>query len=273
MSATTRKILIHCHIFKNAGTTFDWSLQRTFGQAFIDHRDDEPMRTGAEYLGPYLQEQRQSQLKALSSHHVRFPLPELENIKLIPLILLRNPIDRAGSVYSFERQQKAKTPGAIHAKKFPFPEYVDWRMETQVPGVLRNAQVRATCPTQKRNIINESDYAAALERIKNYFLFGLVERYDESMVLIEDQLRPHFPEIDLAHIAQNTSSRHQKSISKKTDDIKLSLGDERFDKLLENNQWDLKLYKEAEKLLSKQIVKTSGFPEKLAHYKTRCQAL
>jgi len=174
MNLTTRKILIHCHIFKNAGTTFDWSLQRTFGQAFIDHRDDEPMRTGAAYLGPYLQEQRQGQLKALSSHHVRFPLPELENIKLIPLVLLRNPIDRAGSVYSFERQQKSNSPGAINAKKLTFPEYIDWRMEPQANGVLRNAQVRSTGPTQEINIIKAQDYATALARIKNYFLFGLV---------------------------------------------------------------------------------------------------
>ena len=39
-----RHILLHGHIFKNAGTTFDWSLERSFGEAFLDHREDKVMR-------------------------------------------------------------------------------------------------------------------------------------------------------------------------------------------------------------------------------------
>ena len=35
-----RKVIIHKHLFKNAGTTFDWSLHKNFGNDFCDHRDD-----------------------------------------------------------------------------------------------------------------------------------------------------------------------------------------------------------------------------------------
>lgn len=35
-----RDIILHSHIFKNAGTTFDYSLEKNFGKNFIDHRDD-----------------------------------------------------------------------------------------------------------------------------------------------------------------------------------------------------------------------------------------
>ena len=39
-----RHIILHGHIFKNAGTTFDWSLQKNFGKNFLDHRKDLLMR-------------------------------------------------------------------------------------------------------------------------------------------------------------------------------------------------------------------------------------
>ena len=41
-----RHVLIHAHLFKNAGTTFDFSLQRSFGEQFVDHRDDAGWHAG-----------------------------------------------------------------------------------------------------------------------------------------------------------------------------------------------------------------------------------
>ena len=35
-----RNVILHYHLFKNAGSTLDWSLQRQFGAGFVDHRDD-----------------------------------------------------------------------------------------------------------------------------------------------------------------------------------------------------------------------------------------
>ena len=50
-----RHVLLHAHMFKNAGTSLDASLRQSFGAAFVDHRDDESMRLGAQYLGPYIE--------------------------------------------------------------------------------------------------------------------------------------------------------------------------------------------------------------------------
>ena len=33
-----RVIMVHTHIFKNAGTSLDWVLQKNFGKNFLDHR-------------------------------------------------------------------------------------------------------------------------------------------------------------------------------------------------------------------------------------------
>jgi hypothetical protein len=33
-----RTILMHCHFFKNAGTSIDWALRRGFGAAFHENK-------------------------------------------------------------------------------------------------------------------------------------------------------------------------------------------------------------------------------------------
>lgn len=71
-----RTVIAHGHIFKNAGTTFDWSLLQNFQADFLDHREDEIMRRkGAEHVRDLLTEL--PSLKALSSHHLCHPLPEI----------------------------------------------------------------------------------------------------------------------------------------------------------------------------------------------------
>jgi len=50
-----RPVLVHAHMFKNAGSTLDWSLARSFGKGFVDHREDRGMKQGAAYFGPWLQ--------------------------------------------------------------------------------------------------------------------------------------------------------------------------------------------------------------------------
>ena len=119
----SRPVIVHGHIFKNAGSTFDWSLKRNFNKGFIDHRDTEEMKFGAsDYLADYIG--RHKRLKAISTHHLYWcmPLPEREKLDIIPCFFLRHPIERVRSVYDFERRQQSDTPGAVHAKKLCFKD-------------------------------------------------------------------------------------------------------------------------------------------------------
>ena len=73
-----REVILHCHLFKNAGTALDWALQRTFGDGFIDHRYDDNMRQeGVVYLDGYLS--KRPKVQVLSSHHMSF-MPEHKKI-------------------------------------------------------------------------------------------------------------------------------------------------------------------------------------------------
>ena len=71
-----RHLIVHYHIFKNAGSTFDAMLEATFGSRWANHDKTQAAAfiTPAE-LAEYIQ--AHPHLDALSSHHAVLPLPEM----------------------------------------------------------------------------------------------------------------------------------------------------------------------------------------------------
>ena len=263
-----RVVIVHVHMFKNAGSTFDWSLKQNFGKGFIDHRDDDRMRKGAEYLGPYLKDKKN--IKAISSHHIKLPLPDVKGLLCLPVFILRHPVDRIGSVYAFHRKQKANTIGAIKAKEMPFDKYVRWFMDTSKPATLRNFQTRY-CSGSLGIIknITKKEYEDALQSLYNTPLVGIVERYAESMVLFEQQLKNFFPEIDLSFKKQNVGKRQAESMETRIRNIETELGEETVKLVKENNKYDFMLYDAAQRLLTSRVSDVAGFDERLREIKTQ----
>jgi len=270
MTQMERTVIIHCHIFKNAGTTFEWSLERNFGQAFLVHRDDEKMKKGAEYLGPFLYEN--PNIKALSSHHIKFPLPEIPNTRLLPVFIIRHPIDRIGSIYLFESKKDTHAPKTMTAKNMSFQEYVLWRMNPTNEGLIRNFQTRY-CLNEQADVINEEDYKIALKRISEIPLLGLVDYYDESMVLFEEALRPYYPDINLAYIRERVTIGGEKAVEQRVNSILKALTLEVMDILFANNHWDLMLYLETKSIIRERIANVPYFADKLNDFYQRCLAL
>ena len=269
-----RSVIIHSHLFKNAGSSFDWALQKNFGESFLDHRDDKNMMKGADYLEEFIG--NNPDLNAISSHHVKFPLPEINDIQFLPVILLRHPIDRVGSVYSFEKQQVSDSLGAVAAKKMTFKEYVKWRLLPNIPIAIRNFQtsrcldVPTTIKTMVTRPLREADFNNALQRINDLMLLGIVDLYDESMVLFEEALRPYFPQVDLSYKRQNVTSDRKKSMEDRVNAIYKELGLELANRLLVENCWDLKLYTEARTILVRRMEKMENFSDKLVEFRARC---
>jgi hypothetical protein len=269
-----RNIIIHNHLFKNAGTTFDWSLGRNFGDAFLDHRDDLEMHQGAKYLGPFLLSH--PELKALSSHHLKFPLPVLPDVRLLPVVFLRHPIDRVGSVYAFEHKQNSESLGSRMAKKMTFNEYVQWRMQPEAPITIRNFQtsrcldIPETIKTFITRRLVEADYANARKQIEEMGLLGVVDMYDESMVLFEEYLKPSFPNIDLSYVKQNITSGRKKSLVDRIRSVFNELDFDVTNSMLQHNHFDLMLYLEAKEIVKSRINDLADFKEKLNCFRNRC---
>lgn len=270
MTQMERTVIIHCHIFKNAGTTFDYSLERNFGHAFLAHHDDEKMKNGAEYMGLFLQ--RHPDIKAFSSHHIRFPLPAILNTRLLPALIIRHPIDRIGAVFLFERKQYSKTSSAANIKRMSFREYVLWRMNPTSEGVFRNFQT-SYCLDGRPGVINEENYKIATKRIEGTSLLGIVDCYDESMVLFEEALRPYYPDIDLSYIKQSVTIGGEKNLEQRFNTIFKAIGMKAMDLIYANNYWDLLLYLETKSIIIKRIENTTNFTGKLNNFYQRCIAL
>ncbi|MDH3871112.1 MAG: hypothetical protein OEU44_02745 [Gammaproteobacteria bacterium] len=269
-----RVVLAHGHIFKNAGSTFDWSLGRNFGECFVDHREDDLMRKGgAQYLEECLV--GNPGIRAISSHHMCYPFPEIDDIKIIPTYFIRHPIDRIRSVYNFERRQKASTPGAKAAKEYSFQEYVEWRMKPDVGRTIRDYQATYLSGRFRRRNhlpVTVGLLMKAIQNIRHTYCVGVVDRYDESMVCFENELKQYFPEIDLSYIRQNATDNNSMGLDEAVSDALETLGT-LARQMLGNNAADLFLYRMANELLDEKIEGIVGFDERLLEFRERCQSL
>ena len=273
-----KSVILHGHIFKNAGTTLDWSLEKMFGDGFLDHRQDKLIRTeGSHHLGKLLAEQ--PRLRAVSSHHMPVMQSTLPGVTLFSLYLLRRPLDRIVSVYEFERSQKADTPGARAASSKTFLDYVRWRMTSGVAPVIRNYQTLYLAGAHRLppdREIGMAHFLDAIETLRGHALTGIVERYDESMVCFEEALRTSFPDIDLSYIPQNVSAATQRTVKCSTElGIRAlrEMDDELQSSVLRHNGYDLSLYRMADELLDDRIRSIDGFNRKLELFRERCERL
>lgn len=271
-----QRVILHGHIFKNAGTTLDWSFARSFGGGFLDHRQDQVM---IQHGGAHLRDVLQASpgLAVISSHHMPRDLPKLDNVQFQPLYLLRHPLLRLRSAYRFERKQDADTPGAKAAREKSFAEYVSWRMQHDVSRTIRNYQTVYLAGFHRRAsnaLLALKCFSDAIETFKTVPLIGLVEEYDASMVVFESVLKQDFPQLDLAYVAQNVTQPKKRASD--TDQEVASVLSELGDLakvVIDENSYDLALYQLVKARLGSQTAAIADFPEQMAAFTKRCEAL
>jgi hypothetical protein len=267
-----RLIVVHNHLFKNAGTTIDWALGREFGAGFVDHRADADMRRGAEYLGPFLL--ANPGIQALSTHHLCLPLPEMPDARIALITMFRHPVERVTSVYEFERrQQDAQTPGAIKARESSCREYVEWRLEPGVGATIRNFHVRKCLPPRRGlpDLPDASELARAIAFTRSTGMLGLVERFDESMLLFEEFLRPHHPGIDLSYVPQNVGQSAAVTGEERVQRLRDEIGGELFARFLGANAPDLHLHAAVVTEFERRLSDLPDAKQRLAEFRLRCE--
>lgn len=264
-----RKVILHNHLFKNAGTTLDWCLEKKFKSLFLDHREDQKMIHEKDHLQNLLDEERS--LLAISSHNLRFPLPD-QQFHFITLQMIRHPLERVSSVYLFEKGQvKSKTPGAVFARNHSLNDYVKWRMKAKVGCTIRNFQTRKL--GVPFSIIHDDSkllehFNIAKEYIQRNPLIGLVDRYDQSMVFFEGYLINQGYDIDLSYIKQNTGQLKNYTFEQKINYLQYELDSSTFNELIEKNEYDIRIYELVKSTFNK-IIDTNS---KLITFQTRCKS-
>jgi len=235
-------IIVHHHLFKNAGTSFDAVLRKNFGEAWAT-KEFGPREEDAFRAWPVADAEK----LAFSSHTAPIVPLDLGRTKVLQCVFIRHPIDRIKSAYVFESKQQADTEGARLAHSLSFAQYVQYRLDILEDHQCRNFHVRRLTPfvTPQKGCASPLERAvAALDRIS---FVGIVEEFDESMRRFHDLVRPFFPKFSLSEARVNVSRPHEASLPAKLRSIREELGVDLYERLIAANMDDLRFYSVARK--------------------------
>jgi hypothetical protein len=247
-------VLIHHHIFKNAGTSFNYALKQFFQANYCEYDLPNSQIVTAQYLEKFILEHPQT--KVISSHHACLPTPQGSNYRTISSVLLRHPLARIESIYKFERQQNADTQGAKQAKLLNFKEYVIWRLD-KTPNMFCNYQTHYCSRTkQSENDIKatQQSLARAIDNLQNCAIVGLVERYTDFLKIAQRKLDYYYSGLTLEYQYLNATNRQQINTEKIKNNLKLKLGEKLVCLLEEGNQLDYQLYEVARKIADRELL-------------------
>jgi len=266
----TRPVCLHFHIFKNAGMTIEWMLQKKFSKNFAweAYEFSAQKIIPIEVLMSFLR--KNPNIVAFSSHNIRFPIPSDSEIDFISMIFIRNPIDRAVSVYGYnQRHYQDKDPSKL-AKNMSLKEYVIWNLVSN-NRLMNDSQLQFL---SDKSLEKKSErLETVFQLINNCSIIGIVDRFDESMVLAEEILKKHFKKTDLAYLRQNVTPGREEKLENRLNSIKNELGDGVVNKLIKMNESDQEIYSHANNELNKRVKLINDFENKLDNFKQRCHSL
>jgi hypothetical protein len=251
-----RTIIVHYHILKNAGSTVDRILEQTFAEKWITYDTSDPAgRITPHELASYISQH--PEIEAVSSHQAMPQFPVRDGLRILPIIFLRHPLDRARSVYDFERRQGQElgpiSKGAEHAARLTFPDYLRWRFQGSENGVVHNYQTAWLCSFLRnvfRRKIRHADFVTAQGSVEALPAFGIVERFEESVSWFEGIFSAWAIELDVRYSPTNVSPSREATLEGRLERTKEELGEAMWNQLLERNAWDIRLYEFAQRLFS-----------------------
>ena len=249
----TRNVIVHYHLFKNAGSSIDHILRENFG----DDRwrsEEFPRPTsidavlGSESNAPLVQDwlAEHPEVAVLSSHTAVMPLPKLPSTRVFPIVMVRNPMIRLQSSYLFQRQ---RFEDGFHNKTTCLAG------ENDLAGYLRGLLAMNRQP-MARNFASVRLAAAvpgspeqlrerAFRALELLPFVGVVELFDESMRVLESWLAPYFPEFRVLPARQNTSGQAGASQPQRLAEMREAIGDDLYRELVAANQVDIDLHQAA----------------------------
>ncbi len=232
-----RQVILHYHIFKNAGTTVESILKNNFRARFASFDSDDYNSTVSneallEFLAVH------SEVVAITSHHLRPPKPVDDHFVFHDILFLRHPVARLWSTYEFYRRSDLETDPLAGAAKTRSAQEFFQLLTEDYPYHANNAQVNLLANAGGRLPI-ESDLPRAAEAIRQATVVGVAELFDESVQL--ERLQRH-------------------------------CGTEVFDRIMRLNQLDLALIETACSEVSRRFHLVPDRARRLKILRSRCAA-
>ncbi|MDO9502247.1 hypothetical protein [Falsiroseomonas sp.] len=213
-----RTLILHHHLFKNAGTSVDIALEQAYGARWRAVEGAGRDLTGADLAAVLAADPA---LLALSSHTFRPPFLVPGEVRILPIILLRHPLDRARSAYEFERKQVADTFGSRLAKQEDFAGYVRVRLDRAGDRAIRNFQTYRLVPPATPP---DEELMAALASIARLPFIGLVETYAFSMSVFARLLSGQVGPVSFEVVRANTTAKSDTELDARVAEAEATLG-------------------------------------------------
>jgi Sulfotransferase family len=246
--------IVHHHIFKCAGSTFAWILQRNFpGRVLHVEGSRENQRITCPNVRKTL---IADQFDALSSHLLTLPALT-EAIAPLHVILLRNPISRWLSSYNFVKKRGDIDSGTS------FESYIHHILNSYG----KNFQVQYVSLQSASTLSAHNGWFAdplSIDLQRSDLFFGLVEYFDESMLVLEHRLAHHNIQFDGAYrsIINADSSGTVQHLSQPL-----------CNDLIRENTLEFELYDRVKHRLLQEQTQLDPDGVYLSKYRRRCQSV
>lgn len=198
----TRTVVLHYHLFKNAGTSLDQVLKENFGDRWVTAEFPTNTADNSAAVAAWIRDIPQA--VAFSTHTALGPVPRIEGLNLITVMLLRDPLERVRSAYRFERRQQADTWGAQLAKAHDLRGYVTARLDRPGDRQCRNFQTDRLARLVPGP---EPELQRALRGLEQLSVVGLVEDFDGTLRRLAAALTDSYPDFTVRPVRANASAK------------------------------------------------------------------
>ncbi|WP_018953863.1 sulfotransferase family 2 domain-containing protein [Thioalkalivibrio sulfidiphilus] len=234
-----RKIILHYHLFKNAGTSVDELLKMNFPGRWVTREfDGGPKAANPAKVAEWIQEEKDA--IAFSSHTAMLPPPKLKGVQIFPVLFVRHPLDRIVSAYAFEQKQGGDSFGAVLARNTTLKGYIEVRLALGHDRQCRNFHVARL--SQYFRGQDGDEVELALRAVQELPFVGLVEDFDDSIERMGEWLKPHFPDFRVTSVAKNVTRDRSVPLEDRLRKLREEVGDDCFTQLFKANEGDIAVY-------------------------------
>lgn len=253
MSTQQRTVIVHYHIYKNSGTSFDHVLSHSFADRHEAFDGPYPFfRINQTELDRIIMAKPQT--VAFSSHQTLLPQPASMSYRALAAVFVRHPILRIGSIYRFKRQTFDGTKTSRAAIDMDFPEWLNHCFGDRAEIThISNAQTRilgavhgAMPLMQRKPMCMEYDLVTAMRNLRNVEFLGRTEYFDADVSRFVPIAEAYGITLTLpGDLRQNVTETASKSVEERLAALLDPLPTKLRECLIAANQQDLALYEYA----------------------------
>ena len=201
--------LVHYHIYKNAGSTIDNAIKKSLGKNSLLELDKHARyKTNEIYDEKLINSaiEEGADCIAFSSHRMTPTVHRSKRHNFIPIVNLRHPLLRAGSVYRYERKRKDEKPGKEFAKELDFPDWLNWSLNQT--GYIESRNYQTTLMSipdvnKGETATSIADIDLAKNRLDEMPVVGIVEYFDDTCRMLEAYIGNTFPQFRIGKSHDN----------------------------------------------------------------------